>query len=60
MDAYSPFPVEGLAEALGHESSPVPLFTLAGGMVGGLGGVFHAVVLDGAAVSIKRGRAAYE
>lgn len=40
MDAYSPFPVEGLAEALGHESSPVPFFTLLGGMVGGLGGYF--------------------
>lgn len=40
MDAYSPFPVEGLAEALGYESSPVPLFTLIGGMAGGLGGYF--------------------
>jgi hypothetical protein len=40
MDAYSPFPVEGLAEALGFESSPVPLFTLLGGMAGGLGGYF--------------------
>jgi hypothetical protein len=40
MDAYSPFPVEGLAEALGHEHSAIPLFTLIGGMVGGLGGYF--------------------
>lgn len=40
MDAYSPFPVEGLAEALGRDFSPVPLFTLAGGMIGGLGGYF--------------------
>lgn len=40
MDAYSPFPVEGLAEALGHEHSPVPLFTLLGGMAGGLGAYF--------------------
>lgn len=40
MDAYSPFPVEGLAEALGHEGSAIPLFTLIGGMVGGLGGYF--------------------
>jgi hypothetical protein len=40
MDAYSPFPVEGLAEALGHEGSSVPLFTLLGGMAGGLGGYF--------------------
>jgi hypothetical protein len=40
MDAYSPFPVEGLAEALGRDFSLVPLITLAGGMVGGLGGYF--------------------
>lgn len=40
MDGYSPFPIEGLAEALGHEGSPVPLFTLLGGMAGGLGGYF--------------------
>src|SRR5215469_3874975 len=40
MDAYSPFPVEGLAEALGREYSPIPLFTLVGGMIGGLGAYF--------------------
>jgi hypothetical protein len=40
MDAYSPFPVEGLAEALGQEWTAVPLFTLAGGIMGGLGGYF--------------------
>ena len=40
MDAYSPFPVEGLAEALGHEYTPVPLITLVGGIIGGLGGYF--------------------
>lgn len=40
MDAYSPFPVEGLAEAMGHEHTPIPLFTLMGGMLGGLGGYF--------------------
>jgi hypothetical protein len=40
MDAYSPFPVEGLAEALGKEYTAVPFFTLIGGMIGGLGGYF--------------------
>jgi Protein of unknown function (DUF3341) len=40
MDGYSPFPIEGLAEALGHEASEIPLFALAGGVVGGLGGYF--------------------
>lgn len=40
MDAFSPFPVEGLAEALGRDYSLVPLFTLLGGIAGGLGGYF--------------------
>ena len=40
MDAYSPFPVEELAEALGHEDTAIPLITLVGGMVGGIGGYF--------------------
>jgi hypothetical protein len=40
MDAYSPFPVEGLSEALGLEQSSIPLFTLAGGIIGGLGAYF--------------------
>jgi hypothetical protein len=40
MDAFSPFPIQGLAEALGRDHSPVPLITLLGGMAGGLGGYF--------------------
>lgn len=38
MDAYSPFPVEGLAEALGFHGSRVPLIVLIGGILGCLGG----------------------
>jgi hypothetical protein len=40
MDGFSPFPIEGLAEALGHEMTLVPLFTLMGGIAGGLGAYF--------------------
>jgi hypothetical protein len=40
IDAFSPFPIEGLAEAIGHEHTNVPLVTLIGGMIGGLGGYF--------------------
>lgn len=40
VEAYSPFPVEGLAEALDFGPSRVPLATLVGGIAGGLGGYF--------------------
>ncbi|PWU17577.1 MAG: DUF3341 domain-containing protein [Verrucomicrobia bacterium] len=40
MDAYSPFPIEELPEALGCRPSLVPMFALLGGMAGGLGGYF--------------------
>lgn len=40
MDAFSPFPVEELAESIGYDYTPVPLITLVGGMVGGVGGYF--------------------
>ena len=39
-DAYTPFPVHGLAEALGFRRSRVPLIVLIGGIVGGAGGYF--------------------
>lgn len=38
IDAYSPFPVEGLAEAIGFHRDYVPLVTLIGGLIGGSGG----------------------
>src|SRR6202162_6477842 len=38
MDAYAPFPVEGLSEAMGLRRSWVPLVTLIGGLSGGLTG----------------------
>ena len=38
MDAYAPFPVEGLSEAMGLRRSWVPLVTLLGGLGGGLTG----------------------
>jgi hypothetical protein len=38
IDAYSPFPIEGLAEAIGFRKNRVPLVTLIGGLIGGLTG----------------------
>jgi hypothetical protein len=49
IDAYTPFPVEGVSEELGAHRSVVPLIVLIGGLLGGLGGAFmqwYSSVLD--------------
>jgi hypothetical protein len=38
MDAYSPMPVEGLAEAVGFRSKAVSYFVFTGGLLGACGG----------------------
>jgi hypothetical protein len=38
MDAYSPFPIEELHEALSVHHTRLPLIVLIGGIVGGIGG----------------------
>ena len=38
IDAYSPFPVEGLADAIGFHQNGVAFVTLIGGILGGLSG----------------------
>jgi hypothetical protein len=38
VDAYTPFPIEGLAESIGFRWTAVPLITLIGGVGGGLTG----------------------
>lgn len=40
LDAYTPFPVEGLAEALHLKPSKIPLAVLAGGIIGAVSGYF--------------------
>src|SRR5881296_1094310 len=40
LDAYAPFPVEGLSKALGLKRNMVPAICLIGGLTGGLGGFF--------------------
>jgi ActD protein len=49
MNAYSPFPVHGLSEALGFRRTRLPLLVLLGGIIGCLGGFFlqyYAAVID--------------
>ena len=38
MDAYSPFPIEGLSEVMGFRKTRMPLVMLIGGIVGALSG----------------------
>ena len=49
MDAYTPLPVEGLAEELGFHHTRLPLIVLLGGIAGGVGGFllqYYASVID--------------
>ncbi len=40
MDAYTPFPVDGLPEAIGFHRTAVPLIVLIGGIVGCIAGFY--------------------
>jgi hypothetical protein len=40
LDAFTPFPVEGLADELGFHATRVPLIVLIGGLIGCSGGFF--------------------
>lgn len=49
MDAYSPFPIEELPEALGFRQTRLPLLVLIGGLIGCVGGFcmqYYAAVID--------------
>ncbi len=49
LDAYSPFPIEGLGEALAFRRTRLPLLVLIGGIIGCVGGYFmqyYAAVVD--------------
>jgi hypothetical protein len=48
-DAYAPFPIEALTEALDLSRSRIPLVTFVGGLLGGIGGYFmqwYSAVID--------------
>ena len=44
IDAYSPFPIEELAEAIGFHHNGVPLVVLVGGILGCISGYCHAML----------------
>ena len=49
IEAYSPFPIHGLASAMRYEHRKLPLLVLVGGIIGGLTGFFlqyYASVID--------------
>jgi hypothetical protein len=49
MEAYTPFPVHGLPDALGFKHNKIPAVVLIGGIVGGLSGFFmqcYSAVID--------------
>ncbi|MGN2248613.1 DUF3341 domain-containing protein [Frateuria sp. GZRe14] len=49
LEAYTPYPVEGLAQALGPMRNRIPLLVLLGGLVGGFGTLlleWYASVID--------------
>ena len=46
MDAYTPFPIEEVSEALGHHHTILPWIVLAGGFLGCLGGFFMQYYLS--------------
>ena len=58
-EAYTPFAVQGLAEALGFRKTGVPLIVLAGGLVGGLGGYFMLWYANVISYPITRRQAAH-
>lgn len=43
LDAYTPFPMEELSEAIGFHSNRLPLLVLLGGIFGGVGGYLMQV-----------------
>src|SRR5258706_14879922 len=52
LDAYAPFPVEGLSEALGLKRNMVPIICLLGGLAGGVGGFFFPYLASAIPYSI--------
>lgn len=55
IDAYSPMPVEGLAEALGMRNTRLPYIVLIGGICGGLMGLLFQAWVNAVAYPLNIG-----
>lgn len=55
MDGFSPFPIEGLAEAVGFRKTRLPLLVLLGGLVGCVGGLGMQIYLSAYAYPLNVG-----
>jgi hypothetical protein len=55
MDAYSPFPIHALPEALGHPKTRLPLVVLVGGLVGCVGGYLFQLWVSAVAYPLNIG-----
>src|SRR5258708_12756975 len=59
IDAYTPFPIEGLAEEIGFHRDEVPLVVLIGGIVGGLTGYLMQYWMSAVAYPLNIGGKPY-
>jgi len=55
INAYAPYPIHGLAEAVGHRRTRLPLVVLIGGIVGGVGGYLLQLWVSAVAYPINVG-----
>ncbi len=57
VEAYTPFAIHGLSEALGFERTGVPIVVLTCGVFGDMRWVFHALVRQRHQLSVEHRRA---
>ena len=55
LDAYTPYPIHGIDDALGLPRSTVPLVAITGGVLGALGGYFMQAWMNGVDYPINVG-----